>query len=49
MRRRSFDNRRRNDLIDDGELGDPDIERVTLIGGPKMLNGIIPIDDSPED
>jgi hypothetical protein len=49
MRRRSFDNRRRNDLIDDGELGDPEIERVTLVGAPSMLQGTIPIPGSHDD
>jgi hypothetical protein len=49
MRRRTFENRRRNDLIDQGELGDPEIDRVTLVSASSKLKKVIALPVDPED
>lgn len=49
LRRNALDNTRRERLLKKGSLGDPDIERVTLVGARKDLKDVIAIaDDSDE-
>jgi hypothetical protein len=49
MRRRSFENHRRNELLDERELGDPEIERVTLVGVPSRLSNLISVPSTESD
>jgi hypothetical protein len=49
LRRTALDNTRREALQKKGSLGDPDIERVTLVGARSDLKDVIAIADSPDD
>jgi hypothetical protein len=49
LRRGALDNARRQALQDKGSLGDPDIERVTLVGARSDLKDVIAVADGPED
>jgi len=49
LRRRQADNRRRVALLDDNRLGDPDIERVTVVGNLAELNGAVVLDVEEEE
>ena len=49
LRRNTLDNARREALLKKGSLGDPDIERVTLVGARSDLKDVIAIADSPDE
>ena len=49
LRRSALDNTRRQALQDKGSLGDPDIERVTLVGARSDLKDVIAVADGPDD
>lgn len=47
LRRSSLDNVRRDELLKKGSFGDPDIERVTLVGAREDLKDVIAVADGP--
>ncbi|MCY7290219.1 MAG: hypothetical protein LH624_18740, partial [Cryobacterium sp.] len=49
LRRSALDNIRRDELLKKGSLGDPDIERVTLVGAREDLKDVIAVADGPDE
>jgi hypothetical protein len=49
LRRNALDNTRREALLKKGSLGDPDIERVTLVGARSDLKDVIAVADGPDE
>lgn len=49
LRRRSLDNTRREELMKKGVLGDPDIDRITLVGARDDIKDVVALPNGLED
>lgn len=49
LRRRELENRRREALLAGGLLGDPDIDRITVLRGGDGLSPVVVLDDAYDD